>query len=155
MVMQKMCSEANTKFVQACEALVLVFDASSEASLLQVQRWAARGAADAAEVRLVVANKVDRLVEAPTANGSAGGTPAALQRSAWLSGAQAWCSEHHFEYIEARACRSSSCRVAARAGCRRWKGVCLHKGITLLPCSDTGDAADHQAGLPCLWLFPP
>lgn len=137
-------------FMQACEALVLVFDADSEASLLEVQRWAAGGAADAAEVRLVVANKVDRLVEVSTADGSAGATPPALQRSAWLAGAQSWCSEHHFEYIEARACRSGACSVAAHAGCCPWRGKCPHKHLSLLPCSNTRGAADYQAGVCCL-----
>ena len=130
---------------------MLVFDASCEASLLEVQRWAAGGAAEAAEVRLVVANKVDRLVEARTANGSAGATPAALQRSAWLAGAQAWCSEHHFEYIEARACLSGACSVAAPAGCCcPWRGGCPHLRFTmpLLPCLDTGAAAGTVSG----WL---
>ena len=166
MLIQKMCSHANTKFMQACEALVLVFDADSEASLLEVQRWAAGGAADAAEVRVVVANKVDRLVEAPTAIGSAGATPPALQRNAWLAGAQAWCSEHHFEYIEARACRSGSCSVAARAGCRPWMGGSPHKRFTtphsaaLLPCLAASITTGCAAGTISGWhvwaqVFPP
>lgn len=132
---------------------MLVFDATSEASLLEVQRWVATGVADAAEVRLVVANKVDRLVEAPTANGSAGATPAALQRNAWLARAQAWCSEHHFEYIEARACRSGARSVAAPAGCCSWRGRYLHKQFTTPLCAallgHKGLTAE-QAGL--LWL---
>ena len=142
--------------MQACEALVLVFDASSEASLHEVQRWLAADAADAAEVRLVVANKVDRLADALAANGSAGAASAALQRSAWLTGAQAWCSEHLFEYIEARARLSCACSVAAPAGCCPCRGWCLHKrlmSLPLMPYLDKGVRSCHRskAGLRWPW----
>lgn len=85
---------------QACEAVVLVFDATSEASLAEVQRWAAASALQAAEIRLMVANKVDRLMKGPHADGSIEGSPTALKRSSRLAAAQAWCSEHLYEYIE-------------------------------------------------------
>jgi hypothetical protein len=83
---------------------VLVFDATRQDSLALVQQWAAMSRADAAEVRLLVANKVDRLVEQPPpANGSAQpAPPPAPRRSPWLVAAQAWCSEHLYEYVEVR-----------------------------------------------------
>ena len=86
--------------LQACEAVVLVFDATSEASLAEVQRWAAASALQAAEIRLMVANKVDRLMKGPHADSSVESSPTALKRSSRLAAAQAWCSEHLYEYIE-------------------------------------------------------
>jgi len=84
--------------------VVLVFDATRQDSLALVQQWAATSRADAAEVRLLAANKVDRLVEQPApANGGAPpAPPPAPRRSPWLVAAQAWCSEHLYEYVEVR-----------------------------------------------------
>ena len=91
---------------------MLVFDATSEASLAEVQRWAAASALQAAEIRLMVANKVDRLMKGPHVDGSVEGSPNALKRSSRLAAAQAWCSEHLYEYIEVSGLVISCCSNA-------------------------------------------
>ena len=79
------------------QGLVLVFAATSEATFLDVSRWAEQLPDLAAEIRLCIANKVDQLHQQQ--NGVNGNLT--LQRSSWLQEAAAWCAEHQFEYIEA------------------------------------------------------
>jgi len=76
----------------ACEALVLVFDATCEASFTAVASWHAQHEEQTADagVRLAVATKLD-LVKP--------GAP----REPWLQAVQEWCSEQLFEYVETAA----------------------------------------------------
>lgn len=74
------------------EGVVLVFDASDEASFRAVAAWHglhAEASADAG-VRLVVATKADML--------KPGGA-----REPWLAAAQDWCNEQMYEYVETAA----------------------------------------------------
>lgn len=70
------------------EAVVIVCDANDPASFDLAQRWASAHDTSAAEVRLLVANKVDQM-------------PA--HASAALPAAAGWCLDQGFEYIEAAA----------------------------------------------------
>ena len=79
------------------QGLVLVFDATSEATFLNASRWAEQLPDSAAEIRLCVANKVDQLHHQQ--NGVI--VHPSLHRSSWLQDAAIWCTEHQFEYIEA------------------------------------------------------
>ena len=83
--------EDGRRLAAACEALVLVFDASQEASFQAVREWESLLEADCAEVRLCIANKADKLASA------AGGT-----RAPWLQAASQWCADHLYEYVEVR-----------------------------------------------------
>jgi hypothetical protein len=85
------------------QALVLVFDASSEASFTSVRSWAETRDTDSIEVKLLVANKVDRLQQQSlTASSTAAGAAAAC-RTQWLQDVMSWCVDQGFEYIEAAA----------------------------------------------------
>lgn len=62
------------------------------ASFEFVKAWAQpKTGLTAAEVRLCVATKLDRLSQAADA-----------QRAAWLEDARTWCSEELIEYVEVR-----------------------------------------------------
>jgi hypothetical protein len=85
------------------QALVLVFDASREASFTSVRSWADARDTGSIEVKLLVANKVDTLQQqSPTASSTAAGAAAAC-RTQWLQDAMSWCVDEGFEYIEAAA----------------------------------------------------
>jgi hypothetical protein len=83
------------------QALVLVFDASSEASFTSVCSWAETRDTDSIEVKLLVANKGDTLQQQSTSSTAAGA--AAASRTQWLQDVMSWCVDQGFEYIEAAA----------------------------------------------------
>lgn len=80
------------------QALVLVFDANSQASFASVQSWANARDTDSIEVKLLVANKADSLQQH-----SAAGASALSCRPQWLQEAMAWCVDEGYEYVEAAA----------------------------------------------------
>jgi hypothetical protein len=80
------------------QALVLVFDASNQASFAGVQSWATARNTDSIEVKLLVANKADTLQQATAASSTAGSC-----RPQWLQDAMSWCVDEGFEYVEAAA----------------------------------------------------
>ena len=83
--------EDGRRLAAACEALVLVFDASQEASFQAVRDWESQLEAECAEVRLCIANKAEKLAT------STGGI-----RAPWLQAAAQWCADHLYEYVEVR-----------------------------------------------------
>lgn len=82
---------------RAAEALVIVLDASQQQSFEAARAWTAAVDIEAAEVRLLVATKVDLLLQAPH---SASTGPLESERPAWLASAMDWACQHQFEYIE-------------------------------------------------------
>lgn len=78
------------------QGLVLVFDATLEASFSSVSSWAEQLPESVADIRLCVANKADLLPQQQHASGQS----PVLQRSSWLQEASTWCAENQFEYIE-------------------------------------------------------
>ena len=72
------------------EALLLVFDATSEDSMLTVEKWMEGLDSSVPEVCLMLANRIDLL-----ANGSSAS-------EGWHKQAQDWCCQNLFEYIEVR-----------------------------------------------------
>ncbi|KAF6259837.1 alpha and gamma adaptin binding protein p34-domain-containing protein [Scenedesmus sp. NREL 46B-D3] len=85
------------------QALVLVFDASSEASFVSARSWADARETDSIEVKLLVANKADRLQQQSTRASSAAAGAAGSCRAPWLHDAVSWCVDKGFEYVEAAA----------------------------------------------------
>jgi hypothetical protein len=103
----------------SAEAVVLVFDASQQATYEAVRSWAqhadSAGALEGAQIRLAIAAKVDCLMEASHSHSLAGSDGAAPgssssavkqrgqqveQRPSWLDSAMEWCCEYSMEYIE-------------------------------------------------------
>ena len=80
------------------QAVVLVFAADSEPSFQAVSHWAEQLPSSAGEIRLCVANKADAIA---TQHAGACEQSTELQRSSWLTSAMMWCTENHYEYIEA------------------------------------------------------
>ena len=91
-------AEQATEQALLSQGLVLVFDATSEASFVAVSKWAAKLPNSVGDIRLCIANRVDQLPRQP--NTKAEAVPE-LQRSSWLQAAQLWCTDNQFEYIEA------------------------------------------------------
>ena len=71
------------------EALILAVDATDQQTFEAAKAWHARRT-DAAEICLLVVNKMDRLRDAA-------GT---FSRNSWHEEAQDWCCDQYFEYIE-------------------------------------------------------
>ncbi|KAA6418025.1 MAG: hypothetical protein FRX49_12025 [Trebouxia sp. A1-2] len=80
------------------QGLLLVFDATSEASFVAVSKWAALLPKSVGDIRLCIANRVDQL---PRQSINKAEAVPELQRSSWLQAAQLWCTDNQFEYIEA------------------------------------------------------
>eukprot|EP00775_Hariotina_reticulata_P011941 gene11941-12084_t len=80
----------------AFEALVLVFDASQPGTFEAVRSWSDVHSISSAEVKLVVANKMDQLQRA----GKQLPQP-------WLDDVMSWCCDNAYEFIEAAAGESS------------------------------------------------
>ncbi|KAL3135741.1 hypothetical protein ABBQ38_006210 [Trebouxia sp. C0009 RCD-2024] len=80
------------------QGIVLVFAADSESSFQAVSQWAEQLPSSVGDVRLCVANKVDKVADQCS---GAGEHKAELQRSSWLDAAIIWCAENQYEYIEA------------------------------------------------------
>ena len=78
-----------------CGGLVLVFAANQESSFLAVKEWAEQLPSDSADVRLCIANKVDRCLSPDCSP-----QEPRLQHSAWRQQAAQWCADSLFEYIE-------------------------------------------------------
>lgn len=77
--------------IRRAEALILTVDATDQQTFEAAKAWhACQASAAAAEVCLLVINKMDRLRE------SAG----TFARSPWHEEAQDWCCDQYFEYIE-------------------------------------------------------
>lgn len=79
------------------QGIVLVFAADSEASFQTVSQWAEQLPSSVGDVRLCVANKVDKVADQCSC---AGEQKAELQRSSWLDAAIMWCAENQYEYIQ-------------------------------------------------------
>lgn len=118
------------------EALVLVFDAFDPSTFDAVRSWSESHDVSRAEVKLVVANKVDKL----ELTGS-------VARQPWLDDAISWCCDNAFEFVEAAADKPSVDtqlhldaemgvpRVLAALQAHAWPGL-INKGW----------AADHSSG---------
>ena len=78
-----------------CGGLVLVFAANLESSFLAVKRWAEQLPHESADVRLCIANKVDKCLSSDSSL-----QKPALQHSDWRQQAMQWCADSLFEYIE-------------------------------------------------------
>ena len=91
-------AEQATEQALLSQGLVLVFDATSEASFVAVSKWAASLPKSVGDIRLCIANRVDQLPRQPITKAEA--VPE-LQRSSWLQAAQLWCTDNQFEYVEA------------------------------------------------------
>lgn len=78
-----------------CGGLVLVFAADQDSSFLAVKQWVEQLPSDVADVRLCVANKVDKLQ-----NPRSSQQESAVQRTPMLQEAMQWCADSLFEYIE-------------------------------------------------------
>jgi len=91
-------AEQATEQAVLSQGLVLVFDATSEASFVAVSKWAASLPNSVGDIRLCIANRVDGLPRQPISKAEAAPD---LQRSSWLQAAQQWCTDNQFEYIEA------------------------------------------------------
>ena len=74
------------------EAVVLVFQADQEESFPPCKQWASQAELTQTEIRLCVANQLDRVIGSDQA--------AADQRQQWTESVREWCSEEMFEYIE-------------------------------------------------------
>jgi GTP-binding protein EngB required for normal cell division len=85
------------------QALVLVFDASNQASFASVQNWADARDTDSIEVKLLVANKVDTLQQSTAAGNSTAAEASGSFRPQWLQEAMSWCVDEGYEYVEAAA----------------------------------------------------
>lgn len=83
---------------EGCEALVLVFDASSPTSFAAVKAWADASETDSPAIRLVVATHVDLLLSAD--QGQQSGKQLDPMRPKWLDEAIDWACSNCFEYIE-------------------------------------------------------
>lgn len=75
-----------------CGGLVLVFAADQKSSFHAVRDWVEHLPSDVADVRLCIANKIDKLVRPDC--------PQQVQRSTLLAEAVQWCADSLFEYIE-------------------------------------------------------
>lgn len=131
----------------SCEALVLVFDASSEASFQAIKSWNAVNDSSDLDVRLVVATKVDLLHDASRG----------IARQRWLTEAMEWCSEQMFEYIETAAAQAQLdstlqldeeqqgvARVLAALQAHTWPGLVMkpRPGVTAAGAGRRKDASD-------------
>jgi alpha- and gamma-adaptin-binding protein p34 len=76
---------------QPPEAVVIIIDASDQHSFDAARTWTSREEWSSAEIKLLVANKIDKLC-------GQGGVPA---RPKWLEGVTEWCTDNCCEYIEA------------------------------------------------------
>lgn len=81
-----------------CEALVLVFNASSPSSFASVKAWVEASQTDAPAIRLVVTTHLDLLLSAD--QGQQSTEKLEPVRPKWLDEAIDWCCENSFEYIE-------------------------------------------------------
>lgn len=91
-------AEQATEQALLSQGLVLVFDATSEASFVAVSKWAASLPKSVGDIRLCIANRVDQLPRQPNTKAE---VVIELQRSSWLKAAQLWCTDNQFEYVEA------------------------------------------------------
>lgn len=89
-----------------CEGLVLVLDATQQLSFQRLMDWYAAVDTSAPEIRLLVANKADKLLE----------SNAPLDRPAWLTEAMQWSANNGFEYVEACATNPAIDAQLARDG---------------------------------------
>lgn len=78
-----------------CGGLVLVFAADQQSSFNAVRDWVGQLPSDVADVRLCIANKVDKLLKH-----SCHCEQPAVQRTPLLDEAVQWCADNLFEYIE-------------------------------------------------------
>ena len=82
---------STTADIPRAEALFLTVDATDQQTFEAVKAWHARQTAtEAAEICLLVVNKMDRLRDS-------GGS---IAREPWHEEAQDWCCDQYFEYIE-------------------------------------------------------
>lgn len=140
----EVASTSQSVNVRDHEAVLLMFDATREASFNQLKAWEQSNNTEDTEVKLVVANKVDLLTD-----------PVSQQRDTWLEAAKDWCCEHCYEYIEACAANPSIdrqltydeeqqgiARIEAALQAHMWPGLHekpRHAGRTL-PANSSGDS---------------
>lgn len=87
-------TEANPA-AATCGGLVLVFAADQASTFLAVKQWVEQLPSDVADVRLCVANKIDKLLSPDCSH-----QEPAVQRSTLLQEAMQWCADSLFEYVE-------------------------------------------------------
>lgn len=78
-----------------CGGLVLVFAADQQSSFNAVKDWVEQLPSDVADVRLCIANKIDKLLKH-----SCHCEQPAVQRTPLLDQAVQWCADNLFEYVE-------------------------------------------------------
>ena len=98
-------SQHATEEALVSQGLLLVFDASSEASFHTVSQWAEQLPSSTGDIRLCIANRVDQLPRQQIITAETGPNS---QRDSWLQNAQLWSADNQFEYIEAS---STDCKL--------------------------------------------
>lgn len=148
---QQACEQALTS-----QGLLLVFDASAEASFSAVSMWAEQLPGSVADIRLCVANKIDKIARQTDSTSEVGPE---LQRSNWLQAATTWCAENQFEYIEVSSTdrqlddrlvweeqQQGVCRVKQALEANYWPGLEMKQQSELPePQAESSQGSSHTA----------